>query len=811
MPENLGVERYRVRRLVGQGGMGELFEVWDDRLERTVAVKRLFPHTLERLGGEAYVLKEARAAAKIEHPNVVRVYSVEKAGGELLIEMQFIDGRPLSALLDGTPMPGYLAADLLRQILLGLEACHARRIIHCDLKPANILVTAQSAVYITDFGIARALRTPLEQVDDADAAFGTFGTPRYSPPEAWHGEEPTFKWDLYAAGVMIFEALAGTCPIGGETMADIRAEVFRGPRITLRERRPDLSSAFLGLIESLMATHPADRPDSAREAFSQLRKTIEYKERKDSTRRILVPVPPTPLSRPDLPPLPKPRAYIAAIVVVVLLAIVAILMVLSMRYAEHPNRVATTPPEGQAGQTRLNPNSGMASGKLREPLELFHSDRSAYFAYDDGIHGSELWGIVDDEKPVLIMDINPGPAPSNPKSFLKREGGGVFFVASTEKFGQELWFSDEAEGDSFPHVPYMVFDCVPGPMGSVPLPLFSKTPYHLFVASTLTHGRELWCTSVRPGQTALVDDLNDGWGDSFDSIPCVIAYENGIFMKAIYSGDIGYALCKYQIGDDKITLVGDVNDHLSCMQVYKGKLYFMNSDDEHGKELWVHDIAAGGMKLFMDLAPGKTDSWPSSYFVWRDVLYFVAETEETGGELWRSDGTPEGTWMLADINPGTGSSNVFKYTPTGDVLFFSADTEAQGRELWYTDGTKEGTQILGDLNPGPASFTPYSTGALGDRVFFTGDDGVHGEEMWVGEKQEGKYTARMVEDLYPGPIGAGPHDLRVCNENLAIFNARYSVTDSWIHRLEVVGDTITLRRLPKPEPTPIDIEKLGAP
>ena len=79
MLSNLGVERYRVVRLVGQGGMGELYEVWDERLERSVAVKRLHPHVLARLGGEACVLKEARAAAKVEHPNVVRVYGVEKA------------------------------------------------------------------------------------------------------------------------------------------------------------------------------------------------------------------------------------------------------------------------------------------------------------------------------------------------------------------------------------------------------------------------------------------------------------------------------------------------------------------------------------------------------------------------------------------------------------------------------------------------------------------------------------------------------------------------------------------------------------
>jgi len=804
MLSNLGVERYRVIRLVGQGGMGELYEVWDERLERSVAVKRLHPHVLAQLGGEACLLKEARAAAKVEHPNVVRIYGVEKAQDELLIEMEFIEGRALNAVLDSSPMPGYLAADLLKQILQGLEACHARRIIHCDLKPANILVTPSGAVYITDFGIARAARSTLEQADEFSTE-GTFGTPRYSAPEAWHGEEPTFKWDLYSTGVIIFEALAGVCPIGGETIADIRAEVFRGPGKKLRECRPDLSSGFLALIESLMASHAGDRPDSARDALALLRKTVEYKERKDSTRRLRAPEPPTPPTRPSVIHTRSPKRFVAMAVVTALLLLVLVAVALSARYAELPNAPEAVEKVGGPGE-RAVMSAQPASTNLREPLNLTKGSNGSYFfAYDDGIHGNELWGLVDQERAMLIADINPGPASSNPTNFMAREGSGVFFAATSAEFGQELWFCDEEYGGGF-RPPTMVFDCEPGRMGSVPTPFASKTPCHLFLASTLKYGRELWCTSMRPGQTAMVADLNVGWPDSFDVTPTVHLAEKGLYLKGIFQSESGYSLGYYEYSSNSLSFIGDVDDQMHDMHMYQGKLFLMNSDDLHGMEMWVHDPAVGGLSLFKDLAPGKFGSWPKAYFEWRDILYFKAETEAEGIELWRTDGTPEGTWMVRDINPGKSHSNTFRYTPFGDRFLFSADHDAYGRELWISDGTAEGTQILMDIQPGPTWSTTYNVVDFDGRIFFTADDAVHGEELWVAEERDGIFGARMVTDLYPGPIGAAPHDLRRSNEKTGVFNARVSETNCWLHRLEIDGDTITMRRLPEPAPDQVELE-----
>lgn len=271
-----GVERFASPRLVGQGGMGELYEVWDTRLERRVAVKRLNASALAKGDGAQMVLREARAAAKIEHPNVVRIYGVEVSQGEMLIEMQFIEGQPLNILLRGMPLPGDLAADLLRQILEGLLACHARDVIHCDLKPANILVTADGTAYLADFGIARALRTPMNFPLRTDSSVPRWGTPRYAPPEAWHGEEPTPQWDLYSAGVILWEALTGASPFQGKTVSEVREQVLAGISRPLREQRPDISPALAELVELLVCVLPFQRPADAKHALKLLRQSPEY-------------------------------------------------------------------------------------------------------------------------------------------------------------------------------------------------------------------------------------------------------------------------------------------------------------------------------------------------------------------------------------------------------------------------------------------------------------------------------------------------------------------------------------------------------
>jgi serine/threonine-protein kinase len=180
---------YRVLHTVGSGGMGVVYAVWDTRLDRRVALKMVHRHLLANPDVTRRFLREARAAARVEHPNVVRVYRVEMIDGEPAIEMQYIEGTSLSSMLRAVPLPAGQAADLLHQVLSALAACHAQGIIHCDLKPSNLLLDADGTIFLTDFGISRALQLSNGEQDGTSLTTGPgWGTPHYSPPEAWNGE-----------------------------------------------------------------------------------------------------------------------------------------------------------------------------------------------------------------------------------------------------------------------------------------------------------------------------------------------------------------------------------------------------------------------------------------------------------------------------------------------------------------------------------------------------------------------------------------------------------------------------------------------
>ena len=132
---------YRILRQIGSGGMGTVYEAWDTRLERRVALKTIHPHLLQVSSISRRFENEAKRAARIEHPNVVRVYRVDHVDGQMVIEMQFIDGAPLNVLLQSGPLSPVQTADLLRQLFEALAACHEQGVIHCDLKPGNVLIT----------------------------------------------------------------------------------------------------------------------------------------------------------------------------------------------------------------------------------------------------------------------------------------------------------------------------------------------------------------------------------------------------------------------------------------------------------------------------------------------------------------------------------------------------------------------------------------------------------------------------------------------------------------------------------------------
>ena len=210
--------RYVFGELIATGGMGEVYRATDTALERPVAIKLLKPEYADDPVNRARFDSEARHAAALHHPHVAAVYDVGEmptASGLLrpYLVMELVDGQPLSTLLrDGQPMDPAVVRDLLGQAGDALAAAHRAGIVHRDVKPANLLVTPEREVKVTDFGIARAASTA--------AITGTgqvMGTPQYLSPEQARGEQATPASDVYSLGVVAFECLAGYRPFQKET------------------------------------------------------------------------------------------------------------------------------------------------------------------------------------------------------------------------------------------------------------------------------------------------------------------------------------------------------------------------------------------------------------------------------------------------------------------------------------------------------------------------------------------------------------------------------------------------------------------
>jgi non-specific serine/threonine protein kinase len=252
------VRQYRLTRKLGEGGMGVVFEARDDRLDRLVAIKRLRamdsdPSLKERL------LREARVAAKISHPNICQVYELAEENGELFVVMELLEGETLAGRIERGTVPLAEALQTALGVLGALEALHSRGIIHRDLKPSNIFLTP-NGVKLLDFGLARP------HLADGHVTLtspGTVvGTPRYMAPEMF-GDEPLGPTaDLFALGSILFEMLTGTPAFNGRTVVEVYGALLNSQPPPL-VGGPDII-AVDRIIQRALAKQPRDRyPDAA--------------------------------------------------------------------------------------------------------------------------------------------------------------------------------------------------------------------------------------------------------------------------------------------------------------------------------------------------------------------------------------------------------------------------------------------------------------------------------------------------------------------------------------------------------------------
>ena len=284
--------RYRIDRPIARGGMSTVYRCVDMRLGRAVAAKVMD----ERYSDDPVFIKrfsrEARAMARLQHPNLVAIHDFSADGEPIYLIMELIDGGTLRELLaEGGPFPVQAATSTLRNVLRGLEEVHSTGLIHRDIKPDNVLITSHHRVKVGDFGLVRAT--------NAEATTNMIvGTVSYLAPEQVTGEEITPASDVYSAGIVLFELLTGTVPFSGDTpMAHATAR--------LNSDVPAPSSRISGvpkLVDALVATATARDP---RERFSDAGEFLEALD--DVCRELDLPDVTIPVPRRSLSPLAASR------------------------------------------------------------------------------------------------------------------------------------------------------------------------------------------------------------------------------------------------------------------------------------------------------------------------------------------------------------------------------------------------------------------------------------------------------------------------------------------------------------------------
>ncbi len=249
-------DRYRIDLKLGQGGMGTIYSAHDTLLDRQVAIKVLGEINQSNLSEEAsnHLLREAQAAARLNHPNIVAIYDAGKAGDLAYIVMELITGESLYVRRPAA------IADILsinRQICAALAHAHANGIIHRDLKPENVIVSDDGIVKLTDFGLARSITSRLSREGLL------VGTVLYLAPEAALGKPVDGRSDLYSLGVMMYEMTTGKLPFTDNDPMTVISQHIYAPIPSPRLLRPDMPAALDSLIVQLMSKDPDQRPATA--------------------------------------------------------------------------------------------------------------------------------------------------------------------------------------------------------------------------------------------------------------------------------------------------------------------------------------------------------------------------------------------------------------------------------------------------------------------------------------------------------------------------------------------------------------------
>lgn len=414
-----------IKRLIGRGGMGNVYEALQTNLDRRVAVKVMTPEHAANPMAADYFIREAKQASKLRHPNVIQIIDFGKEGNDILfIAMEFVPGQPLSSIMrEASPLPTARVVEIMAQTMEGLAEAHSHHLIHRDLKPDNLMIekTREGGdfVKILDFGISQSKAGGAE-VGPLTQAGALVGTPQYMSPEQAKGESVDARSDLFSMGVILYEILTGTKPFSGNHVPQILMEVIQKVPTPPAKARPDLlidPELEMVCIRALNK-NPDLRYQSAMEFKNALRRigVVREAEAKPAAaaaafifkrgrnsgedNKSLVASPAASAPVPAVKPTPAVQPSIDS--------------------AEHVPGPLHTPGEDgihTVGLDRITPSPQVGTEvshqkqRVPEPVRFNdqHADPSMPFAGTEILHGSGE--VVDSSKLFSLMNATPAPIP----------------------------------------------------------------------------------------------------------------------------------------------------------------------------------------------------------------------------------------------------------------------------------------------------------------------------------------------------------------------------------------------------------------
>ena len=260
------ISHYRITGKLGEGGMGVVYKAEDTKLERPVALKFLAPHAIEDPEHQARFLREAKAAARLDHQNICSVYEIGEAAGRTFLAMAYLEGQTLKDKIAERPLKLDEVVDIAVQTALGLKSAHEKGIVHRDIKPANLMLTEEGLVKIMDFGLAQ-----LAEGSKLTKTETILGTPAYMSPEQARREPTDRRTDVWSLGVVIYEMVTGRLPFKGERQEAVLYAISQEDPEPITALRAGLPMQLESIVGKALAKKPDERYQHVEEMIVDLR------------------------------------------------------------------------------------------------------------------------------------------------------------------------------------------------------------------------------------------------------------------------------------------------------------------------------------------------------------------------------------------------------------------------------------------------------------------------------------------------------------------------------------------------------------